>query len=116
MANLSLGGTTTNVTPQIFETHPTSGQHRTHILKNKIIPNYLSKVYPSHVEFKTIFKFKKKMCFDVKNECIRKKKLGLSHEGFFLLGTQKRFFWGNCFWILMFYNTSNAKLLEIFYR
>jgi hypothetical protein len=56
------------------------------------------------------------MCFDVKNECIRKKKLGLSHEGFFLLGTQKRFFWGNCFWILMFYNTSNAKLLEIFYR
>ncbi len=33
LANLSLGGTTKNVTPQIFETHPTSKQHRIHIKK-----------------------------------------------------------------------------------
>jgi hypothetical protein len=32
-ANLSLGGTTRNVAPQIFVTHPTSGQHRIHIKK-----------------------------------------------------------------------------------
>ncbi len=54
-----MGGTTRNITPQIFETHPTLRQHRTDI-KNKIIPNYLSKGYPSHVEFKTLFKFTKK--------------------------------------------------------
>jgi hypothetical protein len=59
MANLSLGGTTRNITPQNFVTHPTSGQHRTHI-KNKFIPNYLSKGYSSHVEFKTFIKFTKK--------------------------------------------------------
>jgi hypothetical protein len=33
-ANLSLGGTIRNVMPQIFETHPTSKQHRTHINKS----------------------------------------------------------------------------------
>jgi len=33
MENLSLGGTTKNVTPQIFVTHPTSSQHRIHIKK-----------------------------------------------------------------------------------
>ncbi len=33
LANLSLGGTTRNVTPQISMTHPTSRQHRTHIKK-----------------------------------------------------------------------------------
>jgi hypothetical protein len=32
-ANLSLSGTTKNVAPQHFETHPTSKQHRTHIKK-----------------------------------------------------------------------------------
>jgi hypothetical protein len=32
-ANLSLGGTTKNVTPQIFVTHPTSKQHKNHIKK-----------------------------------------------------------------------------------
>jgi hypothetical protein len=31
--NLSLGGTTKNVTPQISMTHPISGQYRTHIKK-----------------------------------------------------------------------------------
>jgi hypothetical protein len=31
--NLSLGGTTKNITPEIFETHPTSRQDRTHIKK-----------------------------------------------------------------------------------
>jgi hypothetical protein len=63
-ANLSLGGTTRNITPQISMTHPTSKQHRTHI-KKKIIPNYLSKGYPSHVEFKILIKFTKKICLDV---------------------------------------------------
>jgi choline-glycine betaine transporter len=33
MANLSLGATIRNITPQIFVTHPTSGQHRIHIKK-----------------------------------------------------------------------------------
>jgi len=33
MENLSLGGTTKNVTPQIFEAHPTLEQHRIHINK-----------------------------------------------------------------------------------
>ncbi len=32
-ANLSLGGTTSNDTPLIFETHPNLGQHKTHIKK-----------------------------------------------------------------------------------
>jgi hypothetical protein len=32
-ANLSLGGTTKNVTPQISKTRPTLGQHKTHIKK-----------------------------------------------------------------------------------
>jgi hypothetical protein len=33
MENLSLGGTTKNVTPQISKTHPTLEQHRIHIKK-----------------------------------------------------------------------------------
>jgi hypothetical protein len=33
-SNLSLGGTTKNITLQIFETHPTLGQNRTHIKKD----------------------------------------------------------------------------------
>ncbi len=32
-ANLFLGGTSRNLTPQISVTHPTSRQHRTHIKK-----------------------------------------------------------------------------------
>ncbi len=32
-ANLSLGGTTKNFTPQIYETHPTLKQHKIHIKK-----------------------------------------------------------------------------------
>jgi uncharacterized protein YukJ len=32
-ANLSLGGPTRSITNQIFVTHPTLGQHRTHIKK-----------------------------------------------------------------------------------
>jgi hypothetical protein len=57
--NLSLGGTTRNVMPQIYVTHPTSRQHMTHI-KKLFIPNYLSKGYPSNVELKTLIKFIKK--------------------------------------------------------
>jgi hypothetical protein len=32
-ANLYLGGPTKSITPQIFETHPTLGQHQNHIKK-----------------------------------------------------------------------------------
>jgi len=53
-------------------THPTSGQHRTHI-KKLFIPNYLSKGYPSHVKSQSLINFFLKMCFDVENKCIRKK-------------------------------------------
>ncbi len=56
--NLSLGGTMKNVTPQISKSHPTSEQYKTHV-KKKFIPNYLSKGYPSHVEFKNLIKFTK---------------------------------------------------------
>jgi len=37
------------------------------------------------------------MCFDVKNECIKKKVLGMSYEGYFLLGTHKKFIFGEFF-------------------
>jgi hypothetical protein len=40
MTKLSLGGTTGNVTPQSFVTHPTSKQHRIHIKKT-----FLSKLF-----------------------------------------------------------------------
>jgi hypothetical protein len=33
MSNLSFSGTNRNVTSQIYETHPTLEQHRTHIKK-----------------------------------------------------------------------------------
>ncbi len=55
MANLSLSGTTKNVTPQISKTHPTSRQHKTHT-KKSFIPIFLSKGYPNHVEFKNLIK------------------------------------------------------------
>jgi len=42
-ANLSLGGTIRIVTPQIFETHPTSEQHRTHIRNFKLFIKRLHK-------------------------------------------------------------------------
>jgi hypothetical protein len=42
-ANLSLGGTIRNVTPQIFETHPTSEQHRTHVRNFKLFIKRLHK-------------------------------------------------------------------------
>jgi len=59
MKNLSLGGTTRNVTAQIFETHPTSRQHRIHI-KKKFHSKIFIKSYPSHVELKNLIKFIKK--------------------------------------------------------
>jgi len=39
-----------------------------------------------------------------------------SHEGFFLLGTQKESFFENFSWMLIFENTLNANLLDFFYR
>jgi hypothetical protein len=58
-ANLPLGGTIRNVTPQISKAHPTLKQHRTH-KEELFISNYLSKGYINHVEFETLIKFTKK--------------------------------------------------------
>ncbi len=47
MGKRILGGTTRNVTPQIFETHPTLRQHRIHIKKvfhSKLLIKRLPKV------------------------------------------------------------------------
>jgi hypothetical protein len=38
----------------------------------------------------------------------------MKHEGFFKLGTQKNLFFGNFTWMLIFKNTSNANLLDVF--
>jgi len=40
----------------------------------------------------------------------------MSHEGFFLLKTQKESIFGIFFKMLFFENTSNANLLDAFYR
>jgi len=60
--NLSLGGTTRNVTPQIYVTHPTLWQHRTHI-KNVF-------------HFKLFIKKLLKSCRIITPKCI------LVHSGF----------------------------------
>jgi hypothetical protein len=42
---------------------------------------------------------------------------GMSHKGFFFLSiTQKEKKFGNFSWMLIFENTSNANLFDIFYR
>ncbi len=41
------------------------------------------------------------------------KVLGMSHERFFWLGTYD---FGNFSWLLIFKNTSNANLFDVFYR
>jgi hypothetical protein len=59
-ANPSLGDTTTNVTPQIFLTHSTLGQHMIH-LKKAFHSEFHIKRLPSCVEFKTSIGFTKKL-------------------------------------------------------
>jgi hypothetical protein len=46
----------------------------------------------------------------------KEKVLGMSHKEFILSGTQKNLFLGNFSWMLTFENTSNAKLLDAFYK
>jgi len=55
-ANLSLGGTIRNVTPQIFGTHPILRQYKTHKESFSFQIIY-QKVFPSHVESKILIKF-----------------------------------------------------------
>jgi hypothetical protein len=92
LTNLSLGVTTKNVTPQISRTHPTLKQHKTHI-KKVFHFKYLSKGYPSHVQFKTRIKFTKNVFWCGK--WMHKEKVSrMSHEGFFLSRTLKEsIFW-----------------------
>jgi hypothetical protein len=47
----------------------------------------------------------------------KEKVSGMSHKGFFLLGTQKEsIFWDFFSYMLIFRNSSNANLLDVFYR
>jgi hypothetical protein len=47
LANLSLGGTIKNVTPQIFMTHPTSRQHKAHIQKTFDSKLFIKRLFKS---------------------------------------------------------------------
>jgi hypothetical protein len=46
----------------------------------------------------------------------KEKVLGMSHKGFFLSWTQKEYVFWEIFFMLIFKNTSNANLLDAFYR
>jgi hypothetical protein len=91
--NLSLGGTTKNVTPQISMTHPISGQRRTHI-KKKFHSKLLSNRLPKSCKIQNLNEIYKKMCFDVKNECIRKKFQECHVKDFFIRNTKGIYFLG----------------------
>jgi len=56
------------------------------------------------------------MCYDVENECIRKKFKECHTQDFFDQKHKRNFLFGNFFWMLIFKNTSNANLLDVFYR
>jgi len=56
------------------------------------------------------------MCFDVKNECIRKKFQECHMKDFYDQEHKKNLFLGNFSWTLIFLNTSNANLLDALYR
>jgi len=71
-ANLYLGGPTKSITPQIFETHPTLGQHHNHI-KKAFHSKLFIKILLKSRKIQNYNYIYKKMCFDVENECIRKK-------------------------------------------
>jgi hypothetical protein len=46
----------------------------------------------------------------------KEKVSGMSYEIFFGQENKKNLFFGNFFWMLIFENTSNANLLDAFYR
>jgi hypothetical protein len=55
------------------------------------------------------------MYFDVENECIRKKNQECHTKDFFFYQEHKRnLFFEKISWMLIFYNTSNANLLDVF--
>jgi hypothetical protein len=56
------------------------------------------------------------MCFDVENECIKEKISRMSHDGFFYQEHKRNLFLKKNSWMLFFMNTSNAKLLGLFYK
>jgi hypothetical protein len=56
------------------------------------------------------------MCFDVENECIRKKFQECHMKFFFGQDNKRNLFFGNFFWMLIFENISNANLLDDFYN
>jgi hypothetical protein len=55
------------------------------------------------------------MCFDVENECIRKKFHECNTRDFFIGNTKGIFFW-EFSWMLIFFNTSNPNLADVFYE
>jgi hypothetical protein len=56
------------------------------------------------------------MCFDVKNECINKKFQECHTKDFFDQEHKRKLFFRIFSWILIFENTSNANLLDVFYQ
>jgi len=54
------------------------------------------------------------MCFDVENECIRKKFQECNARDFFDQEHKMNIFFGNFFKMLIFKNTSNANILDFF--
>jgi hypothetical protein len=56
------------------------------------------------------------MCFDVENECIRKKIQECHMKDFLNQEHKRNLFFENFSWTLIFENTSNANLLDVFYR
>jgi hypothetical protein len=110
--NLSLGSTIKNVTFEISKTHPTTGQYRIHIRK-LFNPNYLSKGYPSHVEFKTSIKFTIKCVLMWKMNAYKKKFKNVTWGIFFIRNTKGIYFLG-IFLMLIILNTSIANYLISF--
>jgi hypothetical protein len=114
-ANLSLGGTTKNVTPQISKNYLISGQHRTHIKKTFHSKLFIKRL-PKSCRIQNSNWIYKKNCFDVENKCIRKKFQECHMRDFFYQEQKRNLFFGNLSWMLIFKNSSNANLLGFFYR
>jgi len=75
-----LDGTTKNVSPQKFETHPTLRQHRTHLRKAFHL-KFISKDYPNHIQLETLIIFAKNLIliFQINGQrkCFKKMTLGV---------------------------------------
>jgi hypothetical protein len=57
------------------------------------------------------------MCFDVENECIKKKFQECHMKDYFFIRNAKGIYFFEKFsWMLIFLNTSNANLLDVFYK